>query len=883
MVFGVMLPTLALAGAGYFGFMPACGLFLRHPIETLVQFGLAICIPLGNYVAWKRITTRNYRNSTRVGIFNGLSIGGAALVTAACAAVQMVSDPAALDKYSPSGHMLDFQITGLIAFLSFLVSLYLAFELKGTWETQSARIRQSLYSVLGIVISVFALAGSEVRPTIIRMAEQAEVSGTNQDKKDSLSLLRKLDCEKDLNMDVADIRTGGLSAMLLSIPPEERRQIYFAATGKPYNDNKGGVETISNLPDSYLGYHVVGNSIPGLSLVRSELSGTVNGQSLTSSLDWTCVFKNITANLQEARAELALPPGAVVSNLTLWENGEPKDSSIGITEQATNAYTWVVKGRRDPAMVTDLGRGRVLVQCYPVPSHGELKLRISMKAPLKLHSGVKSTLNLPRFIGTNFKVAGQHDLRLRSDETLSMSVTHSHAVTTAAGDQLFIGSLKDEDMTSNSISVGVSRANTFIAVAAPDFKSGGYVVESIKHTMVRPPSHLVVCVDGSESMKDHLSDIKTALKSLPKTIPTSVIIASSETGRDLEPTSLDIALAKLRRENFSGGNDNLLAVIKAASAAGDTPKGAVLWIHGPQPVLNREIFITSKFVSAPEFYELAIDDSVTKTSEIFKNHHDIGPFTPVSRNSSVSEDLSHFIAQWRPDSRDYYLHYSHMNNKPNCEVITALATAQDLAALYAGQNARQLVQQHQPYQAAQIAAQYHVVTPVTAAIVLEKATDYERYNLREEHHNDNDNQLANNGGTNGNGDGGLSSGSSNISMGTSGAQGLTNGTLGRLSQDATFVTGINTAGTVRVNNLANLEAMINLFANGFEILGIALGAVLFANAICGAKPMAFLGLTLGHKRSTRFALAALIALIGLAVPGLVNGLVASARDANLFS
>ncbi|HEY9733797.1 MAG TPA: hypothetical protein V6C89_17935, partial [Drouetiella sp.] len=54
-------------------------------------------------------------------------------------------------------------------------------------------------------------------------------------------------------------------------------------------------------------------------------------------------------------------------------------------------------------------------------------------------------------------------------------------------------------------------------------------------------------------------------------------------------------------------------------------------------------------------------------------------------------------------------------------------------------------------------------------------------------------------------------------------QGATNGTIGPQGQDATFVTGVNTAGTVRVNNLANLEALLNIIANGMEILGIAWG------------------------------------------------------------
>ncbi len=52
-------------------------------------------------------------------------------------------------------------------------------------------------------------------------------------------------------------------------------------------------------------------------------------------------------------------------------------------------------------------------------------------------------------------------------------------------------------------------------------------------------------------------------------------------------------------------------------------------------------------------------------------------------------------------------------------------------------------------------------------------------------------------------------------------QGATNGTIGPQGADATYVTGLNTAGTVRVNNLANLEALLNIIANGMEILGIA--------------------------------------------------------------
>src|SRR5215213_3717282 len=47
-------------------------------------------------------------------------------------------------------------------------------------------------------------------------------------------------------------------------------------------------------------------------------------------------------------------------------------------------------------------------------------------------------------------------------------------------------------------------------------------------------------------------------------------------------------------------------------------------------------------------------------------------------------------------------------------------------------------------------------------------------------------------------------------------QGATNGTIGPQGGDATVIQGVNTAGTVRVNNLANLEALLNIIANGME-------------------------------------------------------------------
>ena len=107
-------------------------------------------------------------------------------------------------------------------------------------------------------------------------------------------------------------------------------------------------------------------------------------------------------------------------------------------------------------------------------------------------------------------------------------------------------------------------------------------------------------------------------------------------------------------------------------------------------------------------------------------------------------------------------------------------------------------------------------------------------------------------------------------------QGDTNGTISPQGGEATVVQGVNTAGTVRVNNLANLEALLNIIANGMEILGIAWGGPTMI--------MGFMHMAAGsHDAMKKVLFGAAGVTGGLATPGCINWLVASARDAALFN
>lgn len=107
------------------------------------------------------------------------------------------------------------------------------------------------------------------------------------------------------------------------------------------------------------------------------------------------------------------------------------------------------------------------------------------------------------------------------------------------------------------------------------------------------------------------------------------------------------------------------------------------------------------------------------------------------------------------------------------------------------------------------------------------------------------------------------------------------------------IQGVNTAGTVRVNMLANLEALLNIFANGTELIMIACGVLLiiFAfhqmyrarEAAASRLRPATVAILPWRLCTTRLYAGGAVIALGLAVPGALNWAVAFARDCALFN
>jgi hypothetical protein len=214
--------------------------------------------------------------------------------------------------------------------------------------------------------------------------------------------------------------------------------------------------------------------------------------------------------------------------MTLWMNGEPKEASIGATEQAEAAYRWIVASKRDPALLQYLGKGKVLMQCFPVPANKELKLQISMTAPMKLDVGTEASLTLPRLLSSNFAKPKSESIRLSSADNLSLPYADLHALHLPAGEQIFTGKVDETAMSKSALSIAAFRPMSVGAFAAADRRSGGYAVESVKELENTVPKHLVVVIDGSEAIKPYAHDLSNMLRTVAKSIPTSAIIVDSD-------------------------------------------------------------------------------------------------------------------------------------------------------------------------------------------------------------------------------------------------------------------------------------------------------------------------------------------------------------------
>lgn len=934
---GVVIPLGMLLTGCAFAAKRLTLVLLNHPLETGLQIAFALMIPVANLRMWRSLKRDDHRFSLVRGLLAGSAVGAALTLSVVSTAALIVGCDTLQSRIGTTFET-GFSALSSFTFVAMLIAVFQINRFRLARDFRSSRAQVLMFSTFGIILSIAALCATEVRSFYVRIAEKSAVANDKSERERGLRVLRTLNVEPQLRMECTDDRAVGLAGLFFPIKLTTQRQLYFAVTGKPFRDVNTG--DLSAMSDDYLRRHVVGEPVKGLTLARSLVSGALSPATLTSTVNWTYVFKNESAGPQEARAEIALPAGTAVTGMTLWVNGEATDAriAVSVSEKGQGDQSWVQADHYCPAMLTPVGHGRFLLHCYPVEQDQELKVRITMVVPLKAESASQAALPIPRFVAANFTLDGEHMLRLKSPMNLKAHSSKLRHSLSTSGQHIIAGPLSKEELkgTETGISAQLPAKMEQVAVLdmistklkeqeekerirrkqeqdlaaqaeaeaelaeedgkpqqvvvmidgsrgvrqqledvarilkpaakkklkiAQALKKGQvakrYVVETIKPISVKPPKNLIVVLDGSSALAKQAEQITAALRSIPKGVITSVMVASEEQKKVLEPLALESGIKLITDMKFVGGQDNLQAVVKASELAGESANGAVLWIHGPQPAFNREIYIMSQYSNIPAFYEYSIDSGETDTLEFFKNHSEIGPFTQIPKGVSLGKDIESFVSRWKNDRVNYAVALAETTDKPTCRMATPKEAA-ELMALHANAYCDQLISERKASRAATIAATYGLVTAVSSAIVQhrELGSNLTLGSQPEPSYDEDSPKL----------------------------QGATNGTIGPQGDDATYVTGINTAGTVRVNNLANLEALLNIFSNLVEMGGMLVGFALMMHGFFQRRIAVQLpGLNLCLNSNQRIAFGIGIMILAFSVPGLVNWFVASARDANMFS
>jgi len=544
-----------------------------------------------------------------------------------------------------------------------------------------------------------------------------------------------------------DMKIPGLK----EIEPQQAQWLYYRITGTPYNavrppDVRGlrggtlGSSTSSNEFDFDQGGDAVAACIRGLSLERSRVNATVDTQSGTSYTEWTLVFKNDSTVQREARAQVALPPGGVVSRLTLWINEEEREAAYSERSRVREAYRRVVRRRRDPVLVTTSGRNRILVQCFPVPPQGgTMKTRIGITAPLAFESREEALLRLPFFIERNFSIPGKagHPVRVEANARMAPVIAGSemNCSSPSADRHLLLGSLRREEVT-HPYTVRLTSLEAVGNAWTEDHRSaeGHIVSQTFVETPIRPPERAVIVIDGSRRMAGHKKRIEKFIVGLPDRLKCTILMAGDEVMevravQDGGKSTRQKAALAVADAAFEGGCDNGPALKKALRTAAASDR-VIVWLHSAQPVeLSDTGTLTGEWNdrSAPILYRLQLEPG---PNVLARKLDEIPAVKSVPSFGDVEDDLNRLFAIL--SGKATRLEFKRRRVLPEADARPGRHASSHLARLWAHTEVLRLAatgKEADRANAVKIAAAYQLVTPVSGAVVLETEKQYRESGL----------------------------------------------------------------------------------------------------------------------------------------------------------
>lgn len=512
---------------------------------------------------------------------------------------------------------------------------------------------------------------------------------------------------------------------------EKARDVFFRVTGKPFNSLKppGGAKggwfgrgnTFDDFEfDDHLGGDDVAVRLKNLDLSESRFDGHVDAASRIGYGEWTMVFKNSSSQPKEARCQVKLPAGGRVSRLTLWVNGEPREAAFSSISKVKAAYKAVaVVQRRDPVLVNVVGPDTIMVQCFPVPAHGQMKIRFGVSAPLE-----GGRWELPHVMERNFGLAENLEnavwLQGNCEFSLSTSGKSQSAIRDGTG-----RSLSATLGSTGLMSPGTALCTESLPETPPVVWCEDRFATPEERFLVREPttaacpaaSKIVVIIDGSAALETARDWIVRALGNQGG--DGLILLLADDHARR-------VTLKELEVYPFSGGRDNEPALREGIRLARES--GApIVWIHGPQAVgLSQSEALLQQIERGtirPVIHEI---EAVTGPNRLAEAIYRTGCIKRGPLLLAPEQDFSQFLKNLQCEHQESgwtWKRSATLENLPGTKVWDHLArlwaaSAAETASIPMADAAR-----------SELAARYQLVTLVSGAVVLETQQQYAEHGL----------------------------------------------------------------------------------------------------------------------------------------------------------
>ncbi|MGC4066654.1 MAG: VIT domain-containing protein [Polyangiaceae bacterium] len=315
-------------------------------------------------------------------------------------------------------------------------------------------------------------------------------------------------------------------------------------------------------------------------LTQTRVDGSVDSTAAVAYLEWTWVLSNASSVSAEARAELALPEGAVLSRATLWVNDEPREAVFAGRQEVVRAYENIVNRRRDPLLLTWIGPGRIELRCFPVLNQKPMKLRLGMTAPLRRVEEQKASLGLPRLENANFIVEAPQEIWLEATRTFRWGT---------------IEAKRERDFHRLQRSVQRGRSPLLDGPLVFDVPGAGQVswtpnpvetdlvvTQRIAVAPLPSPARVLVLLETSRGQSDAIERLADALEKTPKDVEIEVL-ASDGDGKSLgiangaKRESLRALAQRVRTLKAVGGTDSVPSLLRALESAQGHSDTVLLW------------------------------------------------------------------------------------------------------------------------------------------------------------------------------------------------------------------------------------------------------------------------------------------------------------------